>query len=192
MLTRTNPGYARDVRIDGTPTSSYCNVLIVEEGLILCFERESDGIIRANPQRVMKEHPDLPNRASRPGFEQARELARKTMNDILKSEVNRSTTEEPVIRHANIKECLLAYAGNVYSFICEVDQQLTWDNVRLGGTFTSSSSKNSPRVFLTDEEYHKLKERSIARICSYRKGTGTYGRDGKGPFVGTKQLSLAL
>lgn len=183
---RTSPGLERTYKIIDQLGSSSCTVFIAEEHIALRFDRDPDGTIRCNDRT--RYDPDAPDRASRYAFEQARMMAIKAMNDVLAEEQVRTRNGEPMVDASNIKECLLSYAGKKYSFVCDIEKALTWENLSLGAV----EARGHNKVYLTDIEFQKLKARALGQIQMRRKNMETYGKDGLAPFTPTAQLSLAI
>lgn len=180
---RITPATARTLSTFNT-SSDFCDVLIAEEGITLRFERLPNGNVRCTGHMV--ENSDTSPRASRAGFDQARELAVQKMNKLASQEARREKTEEPIIESSSVSECVLTYAGKTYSYSCAPNLPLTWDNMRITGVF----SKGFVSVHLTAEEERKLKMRALGRIKDRRRED--YEDDGAGPLRRKTQLELLL
>lgn len=186
MRTQKNPGLARNYSLSNA-SDNYCDVHVAEEQITLRFEREGDGIVRCTGH--FKEHPDDPDRASRTAFTEARQLAIKQMNTLRgKKRVAGMAAqfEQPLVTDVTLAECVLSYRGNQYSYWCDVDKPLTWENLGCKGVFLGESG---PR-FLEPEEYIKLKKRAFGRLQEARREL--YADDGLGLLKPNPQLSLAL
>jgi hypothetical protein len=177
------PALARTITVVGKLDADSCSVNIAEEGITLGFQRNA-GIIQCTSR--MADHPDTPARASGVGFDLARKAAVAAMNALQKSEGHRSERMEPIIDHASIIECTLSYAGNQYSYSCRVELPLVWENVYHSATFLNDKS-----VYLSDTEWHKLKQRAFGQIQKHRRARGCYGKDGTQPFIETETIKLA-
>ncbi len=183
MRTKLTPGTSRTL-YTAKKSSDYCDVTIVEEDITLRFERMKDGVIRCTS--IMRESSDAPDRASRPGFEQARARAIQEMNALRGQEAQRAAHEEPIVDSSSVSECVLKYANKVYSFSCDAGLPLVWDNLRMSGVM----SKGHTQVHLEPAEYAKLKKRALSQIKARRRED--YEDDGLGPLRKKTQLELRL
>jgi hypothetical protein len=174
----------RTLAILGNPSRDRCDVLIAEEGITLTFGRNC-GVIQCISRT--KEHPDLPERASRAGFNAARGVAIERMNGDLTKENERADREEPIISFSSIIECSMTYGGSKYSFSCDLQSALTWENLKL----SADEHPGKEKLYLLDREYHKLKMRAYGKIQMRRKLAETYGEDGLLPFTPNERTSLA-
>ncbi len=181
MRTKRSPGAQRTVTAVGHLSPDYCEVYIAEEQITLGFSRLPNGI-RCTSR--MRESSASPEKASRAGFEQARLLAVRAMNEKKAREHVRIHRREPIICSSSTAECVLSYADNEYSFYCHPKTPLTWQNLQPAGVFQSKEGA----VLLTSEEERMLKQRAFGRIQLRRKHN--YAEEGLGAPLPNLQLSF--
>jgi hypothetical protein len=98
---------------------------------------------------------------------------------------SRTALEKIIVDGSTVSECTLSYRGVKFSYLCEADKPLVWENMWLGAVFLEMV----PKPYLDDAEYQALKARAYTKMKIRRMQDG-YEDDGLGLKPASGQFEL--